>query len=98
MHLLRKEKSTAADYLQSIDREMWVTDFFRSCRYGHNTSNIVELMNHSLKLQRELSILDSLNEICHSQMAPRFPHISECTRTPTPFTSFCTTEAETSNV
>lgn len=66
--LLREDKPTTAAYLEDIDCELWVTAFFKGHRYSHNTSNIVESFNWTLRLACELSVLNLLNEILHSQM------------------------------
>jgi len=60
---LRDLSTAAADYLTIIDKALWVTAFFPGQCYGHKTSNIVESMNKVLKQERELPILDLLNEI-----------------------------------
>ena len=97
---LEEQKSEAADYLRGIDTEVWVTAFFPGKRYGHNTSNIVESYNKSLQLERELSIVDLLNEIWHSSMAARFKRLqqAELALAGYPFTAICRTEAETSRL
>ena len=60
---LRELSVAAANYLTNINRALWVTAFFPGQSYGHKTSNIVESMNKVLKQERELPILDLLNEI-----------------------------------
>jgi len=97
---LDAQRSEAANYLRGIDTRLWVTAFFPGKRYGHNTSNIVESYNKSLQLERELSIVDLLNEIWHSSMAVRFKRLqqAETALNGYPFTTICRTEAETSRL
>lgn len=64
----REVKAAAAPNLEGIDRRLWITVFFPSCRYDQNTSNIIESLNGNLKLKWELFILDMLKEICHITM------------------------------
>lgn len=40
--------------------------------FSHKTSNVMESMNNLLKDERELPILDFLNEIWHLTMCQRF--------------------------
>ena len=61
--ILQQQKPTAAQYLSTIPKHLWVTAFYRAPHYGHKTSNIVESMNNVFRANRELSILDLLNEI-----------------------------------
>lgn len=68
---LREINSAAADYLSGIDVSLWVT-CFSGPTYGHKTSNVVESMNSTLREERELSVLDLLNEIWHLTMTQRF--------------------------
>jgi len=77
LETIRQQNPAAADYLQSINPALWVTAFFPGQNYGHKTSNIVESMNRLLKSERELSILDLLNEIWHITMETRYQHYSE---------------------
>jgi len=97
---LEQQKPEAANYLRGIETRLWVTAFFPGKRYGHNTSNIVESYNKSLQLERELPIVDLLNEIWHSSMATRFKRLpqAESSLEEYPFTSICRTEAETSRL
>lgn len=98
MNSLRAEKPNAADYLSTIDKHLWVTAFFQGSRYGHDTLNIVESFNKSIKVERELSVLDLLNEIWNSQMAQRFRRIREADAYAWGYTKQCLTEAETSRI
>lgn len=72
---LEELKLEAANYLRGIDKRLSVMVFFSGKRYGHNTSNIVESYNKSLQLERELSIVDLLNEIWYSSMSIRFKRL-----------------------
>jgi hypothetical protein len=65
MQVLCEKKEDAANYLQAIDPALWCEAFFPGQRYGHNTSNIVETRNNSLKLDRELPILMLLDSLYH---------------------------------
>ena len=97
---LEEQKPEAANCLRGIETRFWVTAFFPGKRYGYNILNIVELYNKSLQLERELSIVDLLNEIWHSSMAARFKRLqqAESSLEGYPFTSICRTEAETSRL
>ena len=77
LEIIRQQNPAAANYLQSVNPALWVTAFFPGRNYGHKTSNIVESMNHLLKSERELSILDLLNEIWHITMETRYQRYSE---------------------
>ena len=48
----------AADNVRRIDATMWTNPFLISKRYGHNTSNLVEIMNSQIINERRLSIID----------------------------------------
>lgn len=69
---LQHTNPAAATYLAGVDRALWVTCYFSGQNFGHKTSNVVESMNNLLKDERELSILDLLNEIWHLTMSQRF--------------------------
>ena len=45
MDKLQKLSPQAVDYLRGIDLTLWATLHFLGKRYGHNTSNVVEIMN-----------------------------------------------------
>lgn len=97
---LEELKPEAANYLQGIEKRLWVMAFFPGKQYGHNTSNIVESYNKSLQLEYELSIVDLLNKIWHSSMATWFQRFqqAESSAEGYPFTSICRTEAKTSRL
>ena len=48
---VQQESIEAANYLENIDKAMWVDAFARGKAYGHKTSNVVESINNSLKLK-----------------------------------------------
>jgi len=91
MAALRLEKPMAEEYLQKIDPVLWSMAFFpeNPGRFGHDTSNIVELVNKSLKIDCQLSIVELLNSICHSQMALRFTCLQEANKYQPRFTKLC---------
>lgn len=77
MDELRAVYPAAADYLSEIELSSWVTAFYTGPYYGQKTSNIVESMNRVLKGDRELSILDLLNEIWSYTMEQRFKRATQ---------------------
>ena len=68
---LRDVKVSAAEYLVAAAPETWAEALFRGRRYGHGTSNIVESVNRTLKLDRELPIVELLDAIWHRVMEHR---------------------------
>jgi len=92
MVALQELKPAAAEYLQNIDPTLWVHVFFPGRRYGHDASNIVESVNSSLKLDRELSIVELLNTIWHKLMGPRFDRYQSASSPGegVVYTKFCT--------
>lgn len=60
---IQMAKPTAKTYLREIDPQLWATAHFPGQRYGHDTSNIVESTNHTLKIDRELSTIHLLDSI-----------------------------------
>src|ERR1700722_13997441 len=68
---LREIKEAAATYLEQALPKTWAEAWFPSRRYGHNTSNIVESVNKTLKLERELPIVELLDSIWHQVMQHR---------------------------
>jgi hypothetical protein len=42
---LREVKLATTEYLENASLETWAEALFRGCRYGHDTSNIVESVN-----------------------------------------------------
>jgi hypothetical protein len=79
MDELRASNPSAAAYLTAIDCSLWVTAFYRGEHFGHKTSNVVESVNNLLRDERELSILDMLNEIWHLTMHQRFERFTIAT-------------------
>ena len=60
---LRHQNPNEADYLIKIDPSLWVTAYYPALHYGHKTWNIVESMDSIFREDRELLILDLLNEV-----------------------------------
>lgn len=87
-----------AEYLTTINRAVWVTAFFRDCHFGYITSDIVELVILTHKLDCELSILNPLNEIWHIQMTVQYKRQLEVRNITNGqmFTNFCNGEVLTS--
>jgi hypothetical protein len=54
---LRGANNDAADYLLDSNPSLWAKAHFDGTRFGHNTSNVVESINKTLKLDRELLVL-----------------------------------------
>ena len=71
MQKLRETKAAAATYLENAHPESWAEAWFPGRRYGHDTSNIVESVNKTLKLDRELPITTLLDSIWHRVMQHR---------------------------
>ena len=67
LRLLGLQNLPGAAYLREIDPTVWVDGLFAGQNLGHKTSNIVESANNALRPARELSIIDFLNEVWHSQ-------------------------------
>lgn len=74
MQELQQVNDGAATYLAGVDLALWVTAYLPSGsqNFGPKTSNVVESMNNLLREERQLSILDLLNEIWHLTMNQRF--------------------------
>jgi len=100
MLTLSEIKPAAEQYLSNIDPRLWAKAHFPGSRYGHDTSNIVESVNNSLKLDRELSIVDLLNAIWHRVMKQRFERYqAACNSGPgVLYTKFCTKELGESRI
>jgi transposase-like protein len=71
MQKLQETKEAAATYLKQAHPETWAEAYFPGHRYGHDTSNIVESVNKTLKVERELPIVELLNSIWHRVMQHR---------------------------
>jgi hypothetical protein len=74
---LQEETPRAAAYLRDIDLSLWSTPHFPGRRYGHTTSNIVEVMNNWLLKERRLAILDLLHAIWTKVMDLRYRRLKE---------------------
>ena len=72
MNQFQQISPDAANYLQQIDKAMWTDAFAKGKSYRHKTSNVVESTNNFLKFDREMSILDMLNEIWHKTRDLRY--------------------------
>lgn len=66
---LRDVKEDAADYVQQIPQNRWVTSAFPLPRYGHLTSNIIESVNAEWLGLRNLPVIPLLNQIWLIMMA-----------------------------
>ena len=83
MDQLQQISLEAANYLQKIDKTMWTDAFAQGKSYGHKTSNVVESTNNFLKFDREMSILDMLNEIWHKTMDLQYKrYLAACNTDP----------------
>ena len=60
---LRKANPLAAQYLLDAEPELWAKAHFKGTRFGHNISNVVESVNKTLRLDRELPICLLLNSL-----------------------------------
>jgi len=69
--------SQALDYLRNINMSMWVTPHLVGKRYGHNTSNLVEIMNSWIVEERKLSIIDLLHSLWSKNIDLWFRHRQE---------------------
>jgi hypothetical protein len=70
-------KKDAETYLRNVDPRLWMESHFPGRRYGHDTSNIVESLNKTLKLDRELNIVELLDNIWHRAMEQRSTRLAE---------------------
>ena len=77
MDELQEEFPQAVDYLRGIDLTLWATPHLPGKRYGHNTSNVVEIMNSWIIEERKLSIIDMLHPLWCKNMGLRFRHLQE---------------------
>ena len=57
MDELQEASPQAVDYLGGIDLAFWTTPYFPGKRYGHSTSNVVEIMNSWIIEERKLQSL-----------------------------------------
>ena len=83
----------ALDYLRNINMSMWATPHLAGKRYGHNTSNLVEIMNSWIVKERKLSIIDLLHSLWSKNMDLRFRHRQEAEKyaPQTPLMKYSTT-------
>jgi MULE transposase-like protein len=72
---LQAVNPNAAAYLAAIPPKLWVKAHFPGSRFNHDTSNIAESTNSSIKLHREAPVLNCLDGIWHLVMGLRFQQI-----------------------
>jgi hypothetical protein len=72
---LRESSNKAADYLLDIDPGLWAKAYFIGTRFGYNTSNVIETINKTLKLKRELLIIELLNSLWNKIIDTRFKRL-----------------------
>ena len=89
MQLLLQFHPVAAQYLQGIPPQTWVTALYPGPHYGHKTSNVVESMNKVFKETRELPILELLDTIWHYVMNHRFQRLNKALTCETLHTPWC---------
>jgi hypothetical protein len=78
---LREANNDAADYLLASKPSLWAKAHFDGTRFGHNISNVVESVNKTLKLDRELPILQLLDALWNRVMDTRFKRLELATNT-----------------
>ena len=67
----------AVNYLRQIDFALWATPRFPGKQYGHNTSNIVEILNNWIVEEQKPSVVDLLYALWSKVMGLRFRHLQE---------------------
>ena len=67
----------AVGYLRQIDLALWATPRFPGQRYGHSTSNVVEILNNWIVEERKLSVVDLLHALWSKVMDLRFRYLQE---------------------
>ena len=77
MDELQEAFPQAVEYLRGIDLTLWATPHLPGKRYGHNTSNVVEIMNSWITEERKPSIIDMLHPLWCKNMDLRFRHLQE---------------------
>ena len=70
----------AVNYPRQINLALWATPRPPVKRYGHNTSNIVEILNNWIVEERKLSVVDLLHALWSKVMDLRFRHLQEAER------------------
>src|SRR6266536_4682278 len=69
---LREVNPLTAQYLLDAQPELWAKAHFNGTRFGHDTSNVVESVNKTLRLDRESPIVILLNNIWNRVMDQRY--------------------------
>jgi len=79
-------------YLRNADPILWAKAHFPGNWYRHDTSNIIESINNTLKLDRELSIVEFVYTIWHKLMGQCLERYQEAVVTGPAilYTKFCT--------
>jgi hypothetical protein len=72
---LCEANNNAADYLLASKPSLWAKAHFNGTWFGHNTFNVVESVNKTLKLDRELPILQLLDALWNRVMDTRFKRL-----------------------
>lgn len=97
---IKAAKEPAEQYLRNIDPYKWTALHFPGRRYGHYTSNVVEICNKLLLSERELSIVKMLDEIWHRVMTQRLERLEAANQAAVKgerWTSIVTTELRLSS-
>ena len=74
---LRDISPQAAAYLDDIPLALWAIPYLLGKRYGHNTSNLVDVMNKWILQERRPSVLDLLHSLWSKCMDLRFRRLQE---------------------
>lgn len=82
MQELLQAKPAAEAYLRGVEPQLWSTAHFPEIanRYGHDTSNIVESTNKTLKIDRELSLIQLLDAIWTKLMTERYTRLENANK------------------
>ena len=74
---LRDTSPNAAEYLEDIPLILWSSPYLLGKRYGHNTSNLVEVMNKWMLEERRMCVLDLLHSLWSKCMDLGFRRLQE---------------------
>jgi hypothetical protein len=77
MAKLKELNTEAEQYLQHAQPELWAKAHFIGTRFGHDTSNVVESVNKTLLLDRELPIVKLLDSLWNRVMDQRFQRLEK---------------------
>lgn len=72
MDILFEKNPRAAQYIGGFGNNLWVSHQMEGRHYGLRTSNIVESLNNTFLVERELPIVEMLDHIWHRVMDGRF--------------------------